>query len=99
MGKKTCYAKSSQVKAIRKKMCEIIQREISANDMKQVVEKLIPDSIGKDIEKSCQGIFPLHDVMVLKVKVLKKPKLDVGKLMELHGEGGSSSAATKTVVS
>lgn len=36
----------------------------------------IPDSIGKDIEKTCQGIYPLHDVLVHKVKVLKKPKFD-----------------------
>merc|ERR1712244_193321 len=50
--KKTCYAQSAQVKAIRKKMVEIISREVTANDMKEVVNKLIPDSIGKDIEKS-----------------------------------------------
>jgi len=36
----------------------------------------IPDSIGKDIEKACQGIYPLHDVLVRKVKILKKPKFD-----------------------
>lgn len=110
----------------------------------------IPDSIGKDIEKVCQGIYPLHDVLIHKVKVLKKPKFDgmselylsyylenfliriisdsllylkerkisqvtlglifqlifmmkspcyfsVGKLMELHGEGGPSTT-TKTAV-
>jgi len=36
----------------------------------------IPDSIGKDIEKICQSIYPLHDVSVRKVKILKKPKFD-----------------------
>ena len=36
----------------------------------------IPDSIGKDIEKVSQGIYPLHDVYIRKVKVLKKPKFD-----------------------
>merc|ERR1719228_152320 len=45
--KKTCYAQSAQVKNIRKKMVEIITREVSASDMKDVVTKLIPDSIGK----------------------------------------------------
>merc|ERR1712223_907139 len=90
--KKTCYAQSAQVKAIRKKMVEIITREVSSNDVKEVVNKLIPDSIGKDIEKSCQGIYPLHDVLIHKVKVLKKPKFDIGKLMELHGDGGSTTA-------
>ena len=36
----------------------------------------IPDSIGRDIEKKCQSIFPLHDVFIRKVKTLKKPKFD-----------------------
>merc|ERR1711872_142154 len=89
--KKTAYAKTSQIRAIRKKMVDIITREIGSNDLKEVVNKLIPDSIGKDIEKSCQSIYPLHDVYVRKVKVLKKPKFDVGKLMEMYGESTSHS--------
>ncbi|ELW69852.1 40S ribosomal protein S3a [Tupaia chinensis] len=52
------------------------------------------DNIGKDIEKACQSIYPLHDVFVRKVKMLKKPKFELGKLMELHGEGISSGKAT-----
>lgn len=36
----------------------------------------IPDSVGKDIEKACQSIYPLHDVYVRKVKMLKKPKFE-----------------------
>ncbi|XP_074650151.1 small ribosomal subunit protein eS1-like [Tubulanus polymorphus] len=89
--KKTAYAQATQVRAIRKKMVEIMTREVSANDLKEVVNKLIPDSIGKDIEKACQGIYPLHDVFIRKVKILKKPKFDLGRLMELHGEGSSTT--------
>jgi len=64
-----------------------MMQEVASNDLKGVVNKLIPDSIGKDIEKKCQGIYPLHDVYIRKVKVLKKPKFDLGRLLELHGEG------------
>lgn len=64
-----------------------------------VVGKLIPDSISKDIEKSCQGIYPLHDVNIRKVKVLKKPKFDIGKLLELHGDGGKSGVGGEGGVS
>lgn len=53
-----------------------MKKEVEKSDLKEVVTKLIPDSIGKDIEKFCQGIYPLHDVFVRKVKVLKKPKFD-----------------------
>merc|ERR1711955_165475 len=66
--KKTCYAQSAQVKNIRKKMVDIIQREVSSTDLKDVVAKLIPDSIASDIAKACQGIYPLHDVHIRKVK-------------------------------
>merc|ERR1711955_135497 len=59
---------SAQVKNIRKKMVDIIQREVSSTDLKDVVAKLIPDSIASDIAKACQGIYPLHDVHIRKVK-------------------------------
>jgi small subunit ribosomal protein S3Ae len=89
--KKTAYAQTTQVRAIRRKMVEVMTREVSSNDLKEVVNKLIPDSIGKDIEKICQSIYPLHDVYIRKVKILKKPKFDLGKLLEMHGEGSSST--------
>ncbi|KAH0515589.1 40S ribosomal protein S3a [Microtus ochrogaster] len=92
--RKTSYALHQQVRQIRKKMMEIMTREVQTNDLKEVVNKLIPDSIGKDIEKACQSIYPLYDVFVRKVKMLKKPKFELGKLMELHGEGGSSGKTT-----
>lgn len=41
---------------------------------------------GKDIEKACQGIYPLQNTFVRKVKVLRSPKFDVTKLMEVHGD-------------
>uniref|UniRef100_A0A6M2DLR1 Small ribosomal subunit protein eS1 n=1 Tax=Xenopsylla cheopis TaxID=163159 RepID=A0A6M2DLR1_XENCH len=89
--RKTCYAQHTQICAIRKKMCEIITRDVTSSDLKEVVNKLLPDSIGKDIEKACQGIYPLHDVFIRKVKVLKKPRFDLSKLLELHGDGGKGT--------
>jgi small subunit ribosomal protein S3Ae len=82
--KKTCYAQSAQIRAIRKKMMDIMTKESTSCDLKELVKKFIPESIGKAIEKSCQGIYPLKDVYVRKVKMLKAPKFDVTKLMELY---------------
>jgi len=92
--KKTCYAQTSQVRAIRKKMVDVITHEVTSCDLKDVVNKLIPDSIARDIEKKCSRIFPLHDVMIRKVKVLRKPRFDLGKLMEMHGEGKTTTTTT-----
>merc|ERR1712050_692430 len=92
--KKTCYAQSAQVKNIRKKMVDIIQREVSTTDLKEVVNKLIPDSIARDIEKACQGIYPLHDVHIRKVKVMKRPRFDLTKLMDMHHETSGKTTAT-----
>jgi len=92
--KKTAYAQAGQVRNIRKKMIDIIQREVSSTDLKDVVNKLIPDSIARDIEKACQGIYPLHDVHIRKVKVQKRPRFDLNKLMDMHGEGSGKTVVT-----
>ena len=63
--KKTTYAASSQIRAIRKKMVEIIQREASNCTLSQLTTKLIPEVIGREIEKATQGIYPLQNVRCL----------------------------------
>ncbi|KAJ8978864.1 hypothetical protein NQ317_009008 [Molorchus minor] len=94
--RKTCYAQHTQglheLEQFAKKMVEIITRDIQGSDLKEVVNKLLPDSIAKDIEKACQGIYPLHDVYIRKVKVLKKPRFELSKLLELHGDGGKGGS-------
>jgi len=96
--KKTSYAKTSQVRTIRKKMMDIMIREASTAELKDLVSKFIPEAIGKQIEKEAQGIYPLQHVYVRKVKVIKSPRMDPLKLMELHGEtpAATTTAATTT---
>jgi len=89
--KKTCYAKTKQEKKIRKRMVDIMQREVQNCEMKELVNKLIPDTIADDIRKACNSVFPLKDVYIKKVKVLKKPRFELGKLMQLHSEAGKGS--------
>lgn len=90
--KSTCYAQTSQIKKIRKKMVDIMNAEASKVVLKDLVKKFIPESIGKEIEKQCKRVFPLQNVLIRKVKILKKPKMDISKLMELHTEGKGENA-------
>lgn len=45
-------------------------------DLHSYLSFSIPNSFGSEIEKACRGIYPLQNVYVRKVKVLKKPKFD-----------------------
>ncbi|CAJ1389950.1 unnamed protein product [Effrenium voratum] len=89
--KANCYAQSAQIRKIRRKMVDIMTQEASKVQLRELVKKLIPESIGKEIEKQAQGTFPLKDCLIRKVKILKKPKFDITKLMELHGDGGDDA--------
>jgi small subunit ribosomal protein S3Ae len=89
--RKTSYAQSAQIRKIRAKMVDIMTNEGSSNDLKDLVKKFIPEAIGKQIEKACHGVYPLQNVYIRKVKVLKKPKLDLYKLSELHGTGAEDT--------
>ncbi|PRP83381.1 ribosomal protein S3a, component of cytosolic 80S ribosome and 40S small subunit [Planoprotostelium fungivorum] len=90
--KRTSYAQTTQIKAIRKRMSDIITKEVTTSELKDLVAKFIPEAIGKQIERECQGIYPLQNVFIRKVKVLKTPKFDPFKLFELHGESKNAPA-------
>merc|ERR1719311_1901608 len=89
--KTNCYAQTAQIRKIRKKMMEILADEAGKVQLRELVKKLIPESIGRRIEKQTQGIFPLKDVLIRKVKILKKPKFDITKLMEMHNDTGDDA--------
>merc|ERR1711998_234386 len=91
--KTNCYAQSAQIRKIRKKMMDIMTAEANKVLLRDLVKKLIPESIGKEIEKQTQGIYPLKDCLIRKVKILKKPKFDITKFMELHGDSGGDMGA------
>lgn len=68
---------------IRRKMREIMTNQATSCDLKELVRKFIPEMIGKEIEKATSSIYPLQNVFIRKVKILKAPKFDLGKLMEV----------------
>merc|ERR1712196_762696 len=79
---------------IRKKMTEIMTKEVSSVELIKAVEKFVPEFIGKDIMKACEGIYPLQNVFIRKVKILKAPKFDAAKFAEIHsGPSGEEVGA------
>lgn len=74
--KKTCYATLSQIKAIRKIIFKIIEEEVSACDINEVIKKLMSEAIGARVEQEGLKIYPLQNCHVKKVKVVKRPKVD-----------------------
>lgn len=100
--KKTTYATSAQIRAIRAKMVDIMTREATSVDLRELVLKFVPEcvrlplvlpltwagssaervrrasvwiSLTRTVEKACQGIYPLQNVYVRKVKILRAPKV------------------------
>lgn len=65
-------------------MRDMIRSAVQGSDLKTFVKKLSKSSLGQDIRKSCQQYFPLKVALIEKVKVIRRPKKDVAKVMELH---------------
>jgi len=93
--RKTSYVQAKQAKLIRKKMTDIVTQESNV-DLKDLVNKFIPDAIAMAISKECKKIYPLQHVFIRKVKVLKAPKVDTSKLLQLHEESSNTVAPTLT---
>ena len=43
-------------------MADIVTEQASSCELKELLQKFIPELIGKEIEKACNGIFPLQNV-------------------------------------
>jgi len=82
----TSYATTAQIKKIRKKIFEIVKRESGDTDLKGLFKKLILETISARIETETQGVYPLHNVFIHKLKILIKPDFDRFKLAEVIQE-------------
>ena len=82
--RKTNYAMSSQQKQIRKKITEIISKEVTKANATEVYNLFTSDIIEKKIAKEVSHVYPVTNVRVRKVKVIQRPKIDSSKLAEMH---------------
>ncbi len=89
--KKTAYAQSAQIRAIRKTFVDTITKEVNKGDMKELFQKLVAGSIAEEIIKAVESTFPMQNVFIRKVKIVKSPKFDLTRLMDVHGDGAEDA--------
>ena len=82
--KKTSYAKHIQKKKIRAVMQKTMAQEAAKRDINELVDYLKDATLSKAIVSRCARIYPLENVYVRKVKILKANKIDSLKLLDQH---------------
>lgn len=82
--KKTNYALSSQQKEIRRRMNEVIAKEIAKANSTQIFNLFTSEVVEKKITREVNAIYPVKNVRVRKIKVIQRPKVDNARLAELH---------------
>lgn len=82
----TTYATAAKVKLIRKKMVEVIMKKVQANNLRQLIPILLEEKVEEEIKKACAKYYPLQNVIIRKVKILKKPRFDAAKMQEFYGD-------------
>lgn len=82
--KQFTYAQSAQIRKIRKKIVQVLQTEVAAGQLKDMVSKLCVDSLENTMKVATTRVFPLDPIHIYKVKIVKKPKVDITKLWESH---------------
>jgi small subunit ribosomal protein S3Ae len=84
--KATCYATGAQRGNIRKKMMKIMMEEAQKSTLKDLTAKFVNRSIEKRIGKEANKVFPLQNVYLTKVKMIKKAPFDLSRLMDMYSD-------------
>jgi small subunit ribosomal protein S3Ae len=82
--RKTNYALSSQQKIIRKRINDIVAKEVAKSNATQILNLFTSEVIEKKITKEVSPIYPVKNVKVRKIKVIQRPNVDFNKLSEMH---------------
>ena len=72
----TAYALASQVKQIRRKIVEIINKEVNKSNVTQILESFTSEVVHQKITNEIKKIFPVENIKVRKIKVIQRPKID-----------------------
>jgi small subunit ribosomal protein S3Ae len=78
--RKTNYALTSQQKVIRKRMNDIIAKEVAKSNATEILKLFTSEVVEKKITKEVSGIYPVKNVKIRKIKVIQRPNVDINKL-------------------
>ena len=82
--KGSCFAQKSQIKQIRSIIRKILIKTVSKSTLKELVVKLIKDTLPTEMEQKCKKIFPIKSCLIRKVKTIKRPRFDLQQLQYDH---------------
>jgi small subunit ribosomal protein S3Ae len=72
--KKTSYLNSSEIRAIRRKIIEVILKITANQNLKLMTLKFLSERLNREIEKACKIISPIYNFFIRKIKLLKEKK-------------------------
>ena len=90
--KKTSYAKRIQVQKIRRIMKGLMSKAAAEKSLPDFVDSLRSPRLTKEIADKCKKVFPIENVYIRKVKILKGAKVDSLKLLEQHQDNAQEEA-------
>jgi len=82
--RKTNYALSSQQKIIRKRINDIIAKDVAKANITDILKMFTSEVVEKKITKDVSPIYPVKNVKIRKIKVIQRPNVDYNKLNEMH---------------
>jgi len=93
------YAKTSEVKRIGKAVTKVLLERAAKEDINKFASTILTDDLTGTLERVANKIYPVRLCLITKVKVLKKSKIDIGKLVEesqVKPESTAVAADTQT---
>jgi small subunit ribosomal protein S3Ae len=91
----TSYAQNNHIKQIRRIMTTLVSKEVKKSSLKELVPKLLADTITEEITKKAKTIFPIQNCIIRKVKSVKRPRFDMSQLLSMHADSVVVQAPAK----
>jgi len=77
---KNAYAKSSQIRLMRKNLSNSIIKKAKHQDHSSFAKSVLSQELSLSLSKIAKSVHPINTLIVRKVKVLKKSKIDIKSL-------------------